>query len=330
MVIEVTACHCVTNEPERFGMTKTLLLCFALMIVSGCTTPALRRHTVNQAMSVTDMRYQEIMQGLAVVAHNGGVLPSIAVNTGGTATVANTVGIESATTWDTAVTGFSKQLLNLGGKHAPTEAWTVAPVAAEPNLEALRAAFCWTVYGAPEFGSEAMQVLRAPQHDDETGYHFGVADSLQSLPQNWLKWGHRCDVPKCVCYQAQCGDTFVWVTRDGMAGLSEFTLIVMDIATTDPTSLAYQPLVASVDVLDTTNHTTGSPNDKVKYWDSAVTVTETRGVKQDDKDQTIYVQKSRISSLMLPTILPGDAGPPTQGEVNRTTLPTSNIRSPAG
>jgi len=65
------------------------------------------------------------------------------------------------------------------------------------------------------------------------GYHphFGVKDRLRTLPAGWLHVGRMCEVPVEACYKAQCGDTWVWVMRDGMEGLSGFTLVLQDIAT---------------------------------------------------------------------------------------------------
>jgi hypothetical protein len=57
-------------------------------------------------------------------------------------------------------------------------------------------------------------------------------------------------VPKHVAYKAKCGDKTLWVAREDVAGLSEFTLIVLDIATTDPTSLVVLRPTASVSITE--------------------------------------------------------------------------------
>jgi hypothetical protein len=257
---------------------------------SGCTTPALKRHTINQVLSVTDIRYQEIVDGLAIVANNPGTMPAVAMNTGGISKVGNTVGLQSSTTWDQAVLGFARQTLNLTGKHVPDQQWTVSPVAAQPNLEALQAAFMWPIYGPPEPGSVGDERLRAPRHGDKTGLHFDVERQLLALPPDWLEIGRYCDVPTNACYQAHCGETYVWVSADGMMGLSEFTLIVMDIATTDPQSLVYQQPTAVV----------------VFRW-KGLDITETRGAEQEKlpDDKSITVQPRPIGSPP-PDITPGD------------------------
>src|SRR5690606_38615047 len=42
------------------------------------------------------------------------------------------------------------------------------------------------------------------------------------------------DVPWCdASYVAHCGDTYVWVTPEGLNGLSQLTLVILNIATID-------------------------------------------------------------------------------------------------
>ena len=51
----------------------------------------------------------------------------------------------------------------------------------------------------------------------------------------WLKVGGQSDVPKQASYVGQFQDVYVWVMPDGMEGLSDLTLAIMDIATRDDT-----------------------------------------------------------------------------------------------
>ena len=248
-------------------------------------------------MSVVDMRYRQTIQGLAIVANNPGVMPSVALNSGGTATVSNTVGLESSTTWDQAVLGFSKQLLNLSGKHVPQQQWTVAPVVPQPNLEAIYAAFLWVIYGPPPEGTIGMERLRGFVHGDTTSYHFDVARYLSILPPNWLGRGRDCDVPRDACYRAHCGDTYVWVSPGGMPAFSEFVLVILDIATTDPTSLVYAQPKAAVDIV--AYGTKYQSSSKPLY-----TITEARGVAQMP-DKSIHVGIS--SAFKAPPSLAPDA-----------------------
>lgn len=193
------------------------------------------------------MRFQEVVDNLAAVANNPATLPSIAVPSGGLAFITNTVGVDPTTTFEQATNGFSKQALNLLGRHNPDQQWTVSPVVAAPHIEALHYAFLWMVIGPPPPTSPAMDLLSGPFMGD-TKYHFDVARLLAAIPPGWLRVGTHCDVPTNACYKAHCKGTYVWVERSGLPSLSEFTLVVFDIATTDPASLVAEPPIAQVQV----------------------------------------------------------------------------------
>jgi hypothetical protein len=227
---------------------KSLFFVVVLVVISGgCTSIALQRHAVNQAATVTDLRYQEVINNLAILADQPGNLVSFSIVDGGTARVTDTVQGETQTLWDHVVHGFSRETLTGIAKRSPDLQWTLAPVASKPQLEAIRYACLWQLYGPPPEESENMSLLRAPMYGEYTGYHVGVADQLRRIPPGWLHVGRRKEVPRFACYSGNSGHTCVWVTPDGMASLSEFTLVTMDIATLDPSSLALQSPLVSVE-----------------------------------------------------------------------------------
>jgi hypothetical protein len=223
---------------------------FGLAIVmscAGCTSVALRRHAVNQAATVSDLRYEEVVENLAILADQPGSLISFSIVAGGVAKLTDTVQGQTTTVWDHAVHGFSKETLTGVAKRSPDLQWTLAPVASKPQLEAIRYACLWQLYGPPPDDSEAMSLLRAPMYGEYNGYHVGAADQLRRIPPGWLHVGSKKDVPRCACYSAHSGHTYVWVTPDGMSSLSEFTLAILDIATLDPSALALQPPLVAVE-----------------------------------------------------------------------------------
>ena len=66
----------------------------------------------------------------------------------------------------------------------------------------------------------------------QTAYQQAVRGSVQGDPAYvWLKIGCTKDVHKHASYVGHHGQVFVWVLPDGIAGLSELTLTIMDIAT---------------------------------------------------------------------------------------------------
>ncbi len=328
-------------------MRATLLALVATSLCTGCTSTQLGRYTVNQSMSVADMRYRQVLNALAVVANNNGNLPSLALTKSGIANLTNTVSVDTATLWDAAVKGFSKETLVAFGQHNPDLQWTQSPIVSAPQLEALGYACIWAVRQAqgmevpppgsypsellrelrladfngcgfdlrlipdnseaqiPDRGHELMIVkkdkddfhfrifdkdgtqaadvgdgnltknqiesltlelqtlwsqselsptdkchvigvvsklvgyeAKCSKEDSPSQFHFGVLDQLEKLPLGWLHVNRSHFAPPDACYKATCGNTTVWVTSDGVHGLSEFTLIMLDIETTNPSSVA--------------------------------------------------------------------------------------------
>ena len=230
-----------------------------LLLCSGCTATSLQHYALNQALSVSDMRYRQVLNDLAIVAHNSGSLPAFAVTAGGVANVTNTVSIDTATLWDQAVRGFSKETLTAFAQHNPELQWTLDPLVSSPQLEALHFACLWVLIGPPPPGSRAMELLREPIYEDVIAcnktnpiYHFDVANQLAKLPRGWLHVDSNHSVPKGMTWKATCGNTTVWVAPQDFAWLSEFTLAILDIATVDPTSLVIPYPKASVTITEKT------------------------------------------------------------------------------
>jgi hypothetical protein len=230
-------------------MKHRILIAIGALVCGGCVTAPLERYAVNQSLSTSEMRYQEVMNALAVVAANQGrTLPSYSVTSSGFSNVTATVSMQATTTWARAAHNFSQQLLNVLGKHSPELSWTLDPVAEQVLLEGAWYACRWAIYGPPTDPAEYQKesdLLRKPVISDIVGYgggerqfHLDVLDD--PIPMGWLGVGPRGCVPRGACYSAHCGDTYAWVTADQMPQLSQFTLVLLDIATTGPTWIAQQ------------------------------------------------------------------------------------------
>ncbi len=63
-------------------------------------------------------------------------------------------------------------------------------------------------------------------------YEYNKDRLAAALRPGWFAAGRRKDVPRCACYVGHYGDSYVWVTPQGMDGLTSFTLVILDIATT--------------------------------------------------------------------------------------------------
>jgi len=208
---------------------------------TGCTTFSLEHHTIAQAGTASELRYREVVDNLAMVAHDPYALPVYTSIFAGTAQVTDTAQIGSTTLWQHVArtasagnqSGFASEALNPQNPLASRsvlENWTLDPIVVPEKLEAIRCACRWVVYGPERACADCPGLLASPEQAPFPGRHFGVADRLASLPPGWLHVGRHKDVPLCAAYKSHTGDTWVWVTPDGLQSLADFTLVLQDIA----------------------------------------------------------------------------------------------------
>lgn len=115
-----------------------LLLLLAVIASGGCTHSQLLRSTLNQARTITDIEYDQVLTNLAMVQANPDVLPCFAVvGTGGTG-VTDQATANTELEWDPAT--LARKLFGLNASRQVEEQWTLAPVVNPDKLRALRAA----------------------------------------------------------------------------------------------------------------------------------------------------------------------------------------------
>lgn len=195
-----------------------ILIAAAVAPLSGCTTAQLARNTVTQAHSHTDILYRQVLDNLAAAECNPDVLPHFSVvGTGGTLII-DSASANVGFDWDART--FLGSSLGLGGSRAFEDGWTLAPVVNPDKLRAMRAAY---------------QIVARGEAADPAGFallnSYLSPDYMPLLQQGWYGVGSKHDVPKRACYVSHCGDRYVWVTGDGLAGLSQLSLVVLNIAT---------------------------------------------------------------------------------------------------
>jgi hypothetical protein len=214
----------------RYG----LLLVALASACTGCITPALERHTLSQGKSPTAIRYQEVLDNLAIVAQNPASLPAYSSIFAGTAQVTDTAQLGSATT--SGPHGAAAQVLSPQYSRAVLGNWTLDPINSPEKLEAIRCACRWVIYGREFACHDCIGLLASPEQAPYPGRHFGVADRMAKLPPHWLHVGQLREVPAKARCKAHSGDTWVWVMPEDMQSLADFTLIVQDIARVDSNS----------------------------------------------------------------------------------------------
>jgi hypothetical protein len=231
-------------------MKARILFLTSALLISGCTSLSLQRETIAQSQSVTSLRYQEVVNNLALIANDATALPSYSSIFAGTTQITDTWQFGSTTTWLTkgimgsAVSGFSSETISPQFSRNVTDNWSLDPVLAPEKLEAMRSACWWALFGK-EKACEGpyFDLLASPNQSPTPGRHFGVLDQLTGLPTGWLHVGKLTDVAANACYKARSDRTWVWVTPDGLPGLSDLTLVLQNIArvSINSPSLFYWP-----------------------------------------------------------------------------------------
>jgi hypothetical protein len=190
--------------PRMGGHTSFVLPVCSLLLLAcsaGCLNHQLEFTTRRTLNTLPDLSYQQVIDNLAAAAGNPGVLPYLAVAGQGSVQVTDN---------RTSTFGLSFPLrppaidgLGLGAARNVTGTWSLGTITSPDKIR-------------------AMQAL----------YQRAVAGSQRGDPAyRWLNLGGKRDVPSGACYAGRHGKTSVWVMPDGIAGLSELTLAILDIAT---------------------------------------------------------------------------------------------------
>jgi hypothetical protein len=194
----------LTPRIGRSAVRVLLLPSIVLLAqLAGCMSQQLRftaRRTVN---ALPDLQYQQVVDNLAKIASNPGFLPYLAVAGQGSVQVTDngnsTLGLNMASK------AFGPGALSLGASRNVTGTWSMGTITSPEKIRSMQSAY-----------------LRALRGSAEGDPAFG-----------WLKIGHKSDVPSQASFVGRFDDAFVWVMPEGVVGLSELSLAIMDIATSE-------------------------------------------------------------------------------------------------
>jgi hypothetical protein len=229
----------VPAVPEVPTVRAWLFCLAAAPLVGGCQTHlSLRDNTLRTAATLTDLNYQQVLNNVARFVANPAAMPSVVVINSGTVTVADQKTINANATYAPTLT-FEQQagsglpilslLFNPSASRNLTENWSLAPVTDVDNLRRIRCAFQLLVLHGGETTDcdQCVQLLLR--------FYLGETDRLDCLiPMDWYHVGCEKDVPKTAFYVGHFCDTYVWVTPDGLEGLTRFTMTVMELAAGKP------------------------------------------------------------------------------------------------
>jgi hypothetical protein len=150
-------------------MNRWILGGLAIIASSGCIATSLERHTLRQSESLSDLRTQEVMNNLALVANNPYALPSYSSIYAGTSDITDLASVTSTTVpavRTLAGTTFGTQLLDIPFSRAIQQNWTLDPSIAPEKIRALRCACRWAVYGPAGAWSDFNVYLTAAPASD--------------------------------------------------------------------------------------------------------------------------------------------------------------------
>lgn len=225
-----------TDAVESSEMRASLLAACMIVACLGCTTQSLDRKTLELAESSSDLRYREVLENLAMVENNRWALPSYSSFYAGTSDLSDAAMVDTPLVpyRSSALKPLFAGTLDASASRAVKDNWTLDPVVVPEKLLAMRCA-CWCVLDHciyPDCGRSVYLVhySSVTAHKSPPGYYFGVEGYLQkSLEGSWLCNGGG----KGAVYEATCRGTRVYVTKNGIDGLSEFAIALESIARVD-------------------------------------------------------------------------------------------------
>jgi hypothetical protein len=220
------------------GLARWLLIA-ALVLLCGCRTHlSLRDNTLRTSGTLTDLNYQQVLDNLARFEANPAAMPSVAVINAGTVTVADQKTLNVNATAAPTLTSAQQigsglpilsLLLNPSSSRNLTENWSLAPVTDVDNLRRIRCAFQMVVLDGRE-NSPCIDCKELLER-----FYEGEQNDLRCvIPTGWYHTGCHDRVPPFACYAGHCGDLWVWVTPEGLDGLTTFTMTIIDLATGKP------------------------------------------------------------------------------------------------
>jgi hypothetical protein len=223
----------------------TLAISLALL-AGGCTHAQLERSTLNQGTTLADLQYKQVLDNLAAFVGNAAALPYFALTSTGQTQVADQGEGTFSLSWMEPFT--NGQTLGMTASRQLTESWSLSSVLDADKLARMRCAY-QLVVGVPD--NECDKCM----HKLCEIYGKDIMDPVFlacHFPRGWFSVGCKKDVPKCACCIGRHCNTYVWVTPDGLDGLTRFTLTILNLAAASP---------ASSSVVTTYEPPTGEPPD---------------------------------------------------------------------
>jgi len=115
------------------------MLLLVLSVITGCTHVQLQRDTVRQSLTLTELYQQQVVDNLALFAHDPDALPHFLYAKEGSSQVVDTGGTTFGIDWGRS--GVNKTSLGLSGMRQLNETWTLEPINDPRKLALMRCAY---------------------------------------------------------------------------------------------------------------------------------------------------------------------------------------------
>ncbi|HVS37255.1 MAG TPA: hypothetical protein VMS17_16965 [Gemmataceae bacterium] len=198
-----------------------------VLAATGCEAVQLRNHVVKQAATLTDIQYQQVLDNLAMFVQDPAALPYFSLTPTGSVGIQQTGTASAGVNWDYLGAGSAfinhadKKNLGLMGNEQAIGQWSTSSLLNPDELTLMRWAFQRALGCSGQDGQKELE-----------GFFKYNPARLEALQSGWYGAGGCKDVPRGACYVGHYHGTYVWVTPEGMEGLTRFTLAILDIATT--------------------------------------------------------------------------------------------------
>jgi hypothetical protein len=171
---------------------------------------------------MSDLRYKHILDNLAMMVRNPATVPNpVAINGGVVQISDNGSGLGNLTWNPVGKLGVTQYFFGLTGSRTISEQWSLTPLHNPEKLQLMRWAYQVLLESDLIFSDDGEKKLRAFLGDEEFA---------RAIPRGWFNVGTKHQVPKDARFCGSYHDVYVWVTDEGLDGLSRFYLTILRIA----------------------------------------------------------------------------------------------------
>nr|WP_143548104.1 hypothetical protein [Rhodopirellula sp. SM50] len=303
-------------------MPIRLVAVLMVVLTCGCTHVQLRKNTIRQSETLTDIYEQQVLDNLAMFASDPGALPFFAFPNQGGTDVTDSFGADGNLSFSSDT--FTGAGLAGAGGRGMSESWTLTPVYDARRLELMRAAYqqvmlnagCATIEdGCPDNDLLLRQFYTGTVAGESIGEFTQRTGRTTPACFQQCKWfGCGPKPPKhknstCCKVGGHCG-TYVWLLPGGQRELTKLTLVILDFAFNDAAAAPPTPVDPPESTVNVTKYFSadGQPTTKEAAHEVRTeVVAQSRVVGGAGDGMNIYeVPMGMKSGLTLPPLAPAN------------------------